>query len=379
MSRSHARISSDGEGNIAIADLNTSNGTFVNRVRVESVRTLDNGDVIAIGDTRVVLDKEMDPDLLPASPTADGASVHEVIGTSFVADRLRRSLATVGPSPGSVLLIGETGTGKDVAANAIHRLSGRTGSWVPINCAAVPAELAESELFGHKKGAFTGAMSDRDGHFVRASGGTLFLDEIGDLPPQVQAKLLRVLEERAVQPLGGDSLQPVDVRIVAATQNDLDVRGFRKDLLSRLGDWLLHIPPLRDRRSDVMVLFEHFRTSSRKVTAEFAEALLLYDWPLNVRELRKLTLRLESLASSDILDITDLPGDIQSLFDLEHPVGELRQSDDHKKALPDRAALESALSAAKGNVSRAASELGCHRTQLYRLIAKFGLNLDDYR
>jgi transcriptional regulator with GAF, ATPase, and Fis domain len=396
VSREHARFVPRGD-EYAIEDAGGQNGTFVDGVKLGEPRPVVPGQVISIGETLFVVDQEPDPDLLPASEDSEPASVEEVVGISFSADRIRRSIATIASASGSVLLLGETGTGKEVAARAIHRLSQRPGAWVPVNCAAIPGEIAEAELFGHVKGAFTGAASARDGYFASADGGTIFLDEVGDLAAPLQAKLLRVLEDSVVAPIGGGTPKQIDVRVVAGTNLDLEVSNFRRDLLSRLGDWTLHLPPLVQRRADIIALWDHFlRLESgqpRTWTAELAEALLLHAWPMNVRELRKLAKRLATLGpKSSPIDLPLLPEPLKKpILDrrddrpaprrppsaAEKPVSPAREPEEATS--PDPATLEADLRAAKGNVSLLAQQYECHRTQVYRWLRRAGLDPEKYR
>lgn len=393
MSRRHVVLSA-GQSGYLVEDLDTTNGTFLDGKRVSGRRPLD-GVVLSAGDTLMVVDREPDRDHLPASAAADPSGVAGVVGGSAATQRLRSSIATVAPTDGTVLLLGPTGTGKEVTARAIHEASGRTGAFVPVNCAAVPADIAEAEMFGHKKGAFTGAEHERAGYFGLAEGGTLFLDEVGDLPAPVQAKLLRVLEDKTIQPLGGGAPVAVDVRVVAATHVDLEDTGFRRDLLARLCDWVLRIPSLADRRADVLTLFKHFQRTEfphrpvREGTPEFYEALLLYGWPMNVRELRKLAKRLEQLAGDAPFTLSDLPAEMRaplaSRFGADVPTPRAAsQSGATAPAEPDDGmpsidALETALAEAKGNVKAAAIAGGWHRTQLYRWLKRAGIDPARFR
>jgi DNA-binding NtrC family response regulator len=410
MSREHARIgSTKGIDLYFIEDLQTRNGTFLNGARVDGLLSVTAGDVLCLGATLIVVDEEPDPDSLPAARGVDGSPVKELVGVSFAAERLRQSIVTAASGPGSVLIMGPTGAGKEVAARAIHRLSGRSGAWVPVNCAAIPAEIAEAEFFGYRKGAFTGADRDRDGFFVQAEGGTLFLDEIGDLPMPLQAKLLRVLEEGEIQPLGGGSIRQIDVRVVAATHVDLAPSRFRRDLLARLGDWVLHLPPLIERCADILVLWDHFQKLDGNITAplprtpELSEALLLHEWPMNIRELRKLTRRLTAMAGPNrALDLDDLPEALQAPVRNRDPnaapqpkpekpkrgkqaspqssaVSPAEADTQEVREPPSKEVLEAALKSAAGNMKRVADELGCHRTQLYRWARRYGLDPDSYR
>jgi two-component system nitrogen regulation response regulator NtrX len=223
----------------------------------------------------------------------------QLLGESAAIRRVREAVALCARTPGRVLITGETGTGKEVVARAIHAQSTRRHApWVAVNCAAVPGELIESELFGHEKGAFTGALRTRRGKFEQADGGTLFLDEIGDMPPHMQAKLLRVLEEGEVERVGGDKRLRVDVRVVSATNRDLhaDIASgrFREDLLHRLNVVALHLPPLRERPEDIPSLVRHFVEAAAKqpgmrpveIGPDLVERLQRHPWPGNVRELR---------------------------------------------------------------------------------------------
>jgi two-component system NtrC family response regulator len=279
----------------------------------------------------------------------------------------------------TVLITGETGTGKEVVARAIHR-HGRRGRrpFVALNCAAIPAELLESQLFGHARGAFTGAVADNLGSIRAAEGGTLFLDEIGDMAAPLQAKLLRVLQERVVTPVGGKPV-PVDVRILSATHQDLAAAvrlgRFREDLFYRIGVVPLHLPPLRERLADIVELAEHFlaqfATPSRRLSAAAAARLLAHDWPGNVRELRNAMERLAVLgrrpvvaaeeldflrprrAAAEDVPASDLPGAVERL---------------------ERAMIGRALAETGGNRSEAARRLGIHRQRLHEKLRQYGLS-----
>lgn len=240
-----------------------------------------------------------------------------IIGCCDETIQLTQMIALCARSDASILVQGESGSGKEVVTRELHRLSDRCDEkFVGINCAAIPAQLLESELFGHKKGAFSGAVADRVGRFQLANHGTLFLDEIGDMPLELQAKLLRVLEEREVVPLGASVGVEIDVRIVAATHQDLESmveRGeFREDLYHRLNVIPINIPPLRQRRADIPELCHHFaaQNSDKRTisfTAETMRLLARYDWPGNVREVANLVKRLSVLSPSDTVDIYELP------------------------------------------------------------------------
>jgi sigma-54 specific flagellar transcriptional regulator A len=245
--------------------------------------------------------------------------LHPFIGASPSAEALRTLIARVASSTATALITGESGTGKELVARALHDQSDRSrANFVPINCAAIPTGLVESELFGHRKGSFTGAMTDRIGRFELANGGTIFLDEIGDLSLDMQVKLLRVLQERSVDPVGGTKSVPVDVRVVAATHRDLEqeiVAGrFREDLYYRLNVLPLNTPALRQRSQDVPVLLAHFAShfvqkGQTPITfaADFLNALQDYGWPGNVRELSNLVDRFSTLFSGQQLKMHTVP------------------------------------------------------------------------
>lgn len=239
-----------------------------------------------------------------------------LVGNSESMRNLAGLIKRIGSSEATVLILGESGTGKEVVAKAIHHASVRTkGSFIAVNCAAIPRELLESELFGHVKGSFTGAISDRIGKFEQANGGTIFLDEIGDLPLELQPKLLRVLQERIVEQVGGKS-RPIDVRVIAATNQDIDhavAKGsFREDLYYRLAVVPVKVPPLRNRREDIKLLARHFLTkystgSEAYISDKAMNYLENYNWPGNVRELENIIEQLLVLSTSNTIEDKDLP------------------------------------------------------------------------
>ena len=294
----------------------------------------------------------------------------------------------VAPTETTVLLTGDSGTGKEVVARAIHRASARSaGPFVALNCAALPEQLLESELFGYEKGAFTGAYASRPGRLEQAAGGTLFLDEAGETSPLVQAKLLRVLEAREFQRLGGAKVLKADVRLVAATNRDLHAaiaRGdFREDLFYRLSVFEIHLPPLRERPEDILLLTERFlddlsRNVGRPapgVSREARELLLAYSWPGNVRELRNALERAVILSEGGLVQAEHLPiavaqngaARVASAAAVELPPGGL-DLDELEKTL-----VAQALERAKNNRSRAAKLLGLTRAQLYTRLERYGL------
>jgi two-component system response regulator HydG len=283
----------------------------------------------------------------------------------------------VAKSDASVLIVGETGTGKELVARSLHEQSGR-GPFVAVNCAAVPRHLLESELFGHMRGAFTDAKSDRRGLFMEAAGGTLFLDEIGEMPLDMQAKLLRVLQERVVRPVGSDTEHSFDARIITATHRDLEddvAKGrFREDLFYRINVVSIHVPPLRERGNDVLGLASHFlqkaaertRQAPRLLSAPVAERVLAYEWPGNVRELENCIERAVALSRFEKLTLEDLPERIRT----RKPDSFAMAADDAEQIIPldelERRYISRALRLLNGNKARAAQVLGIDRRTLYR-------------
>ena len=244
------------------------------------------------------------------------------IGTSPIAQALRRLVTTIANSNATVLVTGESGTGKELLARSLHEQSDRAGStFVPINCSAIPKDLLESELFGHRKGSFTGAVADRVGRFELAHGGTIFLDEIGDMSLDMQVKLLRVLQERLIDPVGSTRQVPIDVRVIAATHRDLETEiqagRFREDLYYRLNVLPVVTPPLRERKQDIPELLrfyaEHYKVGHNQAvgfSTEFLEALVNYPWPGNVRELCNLIDRFSTLYAGQVLDLRAIPANL---------------------------------------------------------------------
>lgn len=268
-----------------------------------------------------------------------------IIGNSPPMREIRKLIETIADSTATVMINGESGTGKDLVAQALHYQSPRAdANFVPLNCAAIPKELMESELFGHRKGAFTGALADRVGRFELAHGGTLFLDEIGDLSLDMQVKLLRVLQERTVDPIGSSRAVEVDVRVVAATHRDLEAEiaagRFREDLYYRLNVLPVITPPLRERGDDILLLARHyaekFAHKSAPVTfsTDFTQALKAYDWPGNVRELSNLIHRFSTLFSGQKLSLGSVPASMlpKGLQKLQQERGEVPDGDSQPHA-----------------------------------------------
>jgi DNA-binding NtrC family response regulator len=312
----------------------------------------------------------------------------EIVGTSQALRGALGAVETVAPTDATVLIRGETGTGKELLARAIHAISSRRARpFVKLNCAAIPAGLLESELFGHEKGAFTGAVAQRVGRFELAHGGTLFLDEIGDLPLELQPKLLRVLQEQEFERLGSTRTTRVDVRLVAATNVDLarmvaDKR-FREDLYYRLDVFPIVIPPLRDRREDIPVLARHFvdkhsrrmKKGIETISAAAMTTLTEYRWPGNVRELANVLERAVILCAAPVLDHEHLGAlATASRAGVAVPGTDVDPAGAMPLAAMEKLAIADALRRANGNKSRAATLLGVSRMQLYTRLKRFGLD-----
>jgi len=297
-----------------------------------------------------------------------------------VYDLIRRVAST----DTTVLLSGESGTGKELVARALHTESTRAAQpFVAINCAAVPASLLESELFGHVKGAFTDAKATRKGMFEQATGGTLLLDEIGEMPLDMQPKLLRVLQERQVRPVGGNVVVPVDARIIAATNRDLESeveeQRFREDLYYRLNVVQIHVPPLRARGNDVLLLAQHFvrKFAERMgkgvtgISSEAAKKLVEYDWPGNVRQLENSMERAVTLTRFEQLTVEDLPERISRYESSRMTIADV--DSEHMLTLDqlEKRYIERVLKAAQGNKTQAARLLGVDRRTLYRKLERY--------
>ena len=318
-------------------------------------------------------------------------SRHEIVGTSFAVRQVLDRVEKVAPTEARVLVTGENGTGKELVARAIHRLSGRAqGPFTEVNCAAIPSELIESVLFGHIKGSFTGAIADRAGKFEQADGGTLFLDEVGDMSLDAQAKVLRALEEGVVTRVGGSKSIEVDVRVIAATNKDLaraiEAGEFREDLFYRLNVVPIHVPPLRERREDVAMLVQHFAemmakrdgVPHRSFDSAAVERLVDRAWPGNVRELRNTVERLLILAAGDKVRAEDVdllaPGQGQGQAASSALLTADTFADFKERA--ERAYIAQKLRENDWNVAETARRIDMPRSNLYKKIEKYGLARD---
>jgi DNA-binding NtrC family response regulator len=302
-----------------------------------------------------------------------------MIGTAPAMLRVFGAIRRTAPTDANVLILGENGTGKELAAREIHRLSGRAAEvFLRVDMGALPSQLFESELFGHRRGAFTDAKQDRTGFFRAATGGTLFLDEIGNVPLHLQSKLLTALERREVVPVGGEKPEPIDVRLICATNLApaalADENRFRQDLLYRINTVEITLPPLRERREDIALLLEHYAAfyaqkynlPPKRLGAALIERLTHYAWPGNIRALRHAVERAVILSDGDVLKPDDFP-----LAETPHPTVE--KAEDSRLDIVERAAIVRALERHKNNVSRAAEVLGLTRASLYRRMEKYGL------
>jgi DNA-binding NtrC family response regulator len=386
----HARLRRAPDG-FRLEDAGSRNGTSVNGVRVAHISLAD-GDLIDLGRVLLVFrhalhgppSTSLDFDSRIATAPAPGlATLVPALAEEVVAlSRIAQSLVPV-------LLRGETGTGKEVTARAIHALSRRPGAFVAVNCAAIPATLVESQLFGHTRGAFSGATRDETGFVRAATGGTLFLDEIGDLPAPSQAALLRVLQEREVVPVGTTRPERVDLRVVAATNQPLEslvARGtFRTDLLARLDGFTHNLPPLRERKEDLGILVADLLGDMPAVPAaltlapDVARALVAYAWPLNVRELQQCLARAVALAGvSGLIERKHLPPAVANAGGLSGASSPLDASEPQPEATL-RAQLEVLLAQHEGNVAEVARAMGKARMQVHRWMKRLSLDPARFR
>ncbi len=296
-----------------------------------------------------------------------------MVGDSPAMQEIYRLIERAGPSDKAILIQGESGTGKELVARSLHRHSRRSERpMVVINCAALPEPLLESELFGHEKGAFTGAISAKPGLFEVADGGTLFIDEIGEMPGALQAKLLRVLEDGSMRRIGSIKERRVDVRLLAATNRNLSQQvregRFREDLYYRINVLSLELPPLRERKEDIILLLQHFTGAEWDIEESAVRMLERYDWPGNVRQLINAVERAKIMADSRLLRLRDFPREATE-FTLPEPVVLVGQQDD--LATIERAKIVQVLRRVSGNKTRAARALGIERRKLYRLVEKY--------
>ncbi len=389
VSRQHATVVAT-PGGLGLQDMGSRNGTRVNGKPVSAALTLESQDIVRLGDVLMVVDvaaanvETWQEPLLGALP-----------GRSPLMERVRQQLVRALSDTAPVLVLGETGTGKERVAHAVHRLSGRSGLFVPVNCAGLSAQLFESELFGYERGAFTGAQAAKPGLFRAAQGGTIFLDEIGEIALESQAKLLRALQEREVRPVGAVHAVPVDVRVVAATNVNLQERAqtgeFRRDLLARLAFWEFELPPLRQRRIDLLDWVRYFQrehasqpqhSAGPSFTPDATELLLTHDWPDNLRGLQRVVHRASALAIATPIEkkmLVDMHSELA-------PTGNACAADalpplpktwiskaPGAEQRPSPSELRSVFEATSGNVRATAKHFGKDRRQIYRWLKQMGI------
>jgi DNA-binding NtrC family response regulator len=379
-----------GHGTIETAVEATKLGAFdfiekppdLNRLLVTVRNALDRGELATENRRmRQTLSAQQEGDLTP------------IVGESEAIHEIKNTIERVAPTEARVLIMGENGTGKELVAKWIHhRSERRDGPLVEVNCAAIPSELIESELFGHEKGSFTGATQQRIGKFELADGGTLFLDEVGDMSLSAQAKVLRALQENKIERVGGDRSIPVDVRVVAATNKDLmaeiDEGAFREDLYHRIGVILIDVPPLRERREDVPVITSYFADrlarrnglAPKTFTDEALQRLKRYDWRGNVRELNNVIERLLILSRGDAIDAADVDRYIRPGGDSEGPgLALIHEYDDFTDARDqfEKIFIQQKLDEHDWNVSQTAQTIGIQRSHLYNKLNKYGIERDE--
>lgn len=367
MSRFHCELVKGPDGTYNIKDKDSKNGVFVCGIRVSSSHVVD-GDVIRLGSSIFVF-REISIDLPPYLSHSEG-----FVCVSPPFRHVVELCKTIAKTSATVLLQGETGTGKEVLARYIHQNSGLRGRFIPLNCAAIAPGLFETTLFGHRRGAFTGATTDFEGHIRTASNGTLFLDEIGELPFDTQAKLLRFLDNNEITPVGACEPIHVNVRVVAATNRDLESQvsqgRFRKDLYGRLAQCVVKIPPLRERPEDVIVMaLSRLYSQDIELTPDCAESLVLYDWPYNMREVistvNELMMKVEK---KGVIRVEHLPIHLRSLI-----IPRKDERVDKLRSQITKEFLENTLKECNNCIAEVARRLKKDRKQIYRYLKMFGL------
>jgi DNA-binding NtrC family response regulator len=381
MAPRHAEVRRE-DGRAVLSDLGAGRATRLNGEALSGPRSLSEGDVVRLGDTLMLYTNRKAATPGPGALADDEA---ELTGSTPSIVAVRRSAAAVAPHARSVVVSGETGTGKELVARLLHRYSGRPGPFVAVNCGGFTEGLLASELFGHVRGAFTGAVSDQQGLFRAARGGTLLLDEAGDLPLALQATLLRVLEMWQIRPVGSCHDVPVDVRVVVATNVELAgliQRGlFRADLYARLAQWTIRLPALRDRREDIpaltRALLRRLGAGDRALTTDLAEALLVHPWPLNVRGLSNV-LSIATIATPPGLPLGLGPEVMAALLD-NRMAADAAPAEAEAEIGHDRASLELLCQRFEGRVAEMARHAGVSRPKMYRLLWAVELDPATYR
>jgi len=377
LSRTHLRIN-PARGGYDLEDSGSLNGTYVDGRRLTEPRRLADGALLSFGHhaavfRRITADERRAIDAELAEPLGPVATVSPRLAVTL--DKLRRLART----EAELLLVGETGVGKEVYARAVHRASGRPGPFVAINCGALPAELIESELFGYARGAHSTATAAKPGLVEAADGGTLLLDEIAELPARLQAKLFRFLQGREILPLGATHPRRVDVRVLAATSGfggDTTGASLRPDLLARLGADPIVLPPLRERAEDIGPLLAHFASGAQEVEPAAFRALCLYLWPLNVRELESCVRRGAALATDGVLRLEQLPAAVSEALTRGAPITASRRT---PRAAPGRGELEALLREHRGNVAHVARSLDRRWNVVWRWLVRHELEPERFR
>ena len=407
VSRQHARISYGGSRWI-LSDLGSRNGTMVDGTFITGDLELEHLHEIRVGDAIFKFVESGAERYVPYrldGMTSGGRKarvIKELVGGCHM-DSIAADFERVAGTQLSCVILGETGTRKEVAARELHRASTRRGSFQAINCAAIPHNLLESELFGYRRGAFSGADRDKPGLVKLADNGTLFLDEIGDMPLEAQGKLLRVLQSREVFPLGGTTPEHVDIRVVCATHRDLyqyvKEQKFRGDLFARLNEHAVKLPPLRERKEDIFQLARLFTARYGRPTMGFSfsflVALVHHDWPFNVRELESCIKRAVALAERDVLDTPQLPDAIADLMKSYgvrpraetpsimppsvSPAAPSVPISSSRRPPPTEAELRELLVRHRGNVAAVGRELGKERMQVHRWMKRYTISVEEYR
>jgi DNA-binding NtrC family response regulator len=387
VSTSHCELTATSQG-VHVRDLDSRNGTFVHQVRLDKGAYLGTDARLRCGQTWLAL-KVAGSESVPLSTSG---SFGPLVGSSATMRRIYARLAGIAPHDLSVLITGETGTGKELVAEALHRASRRRdGPLIVVDCTTIPASLAESRLFGHEKGAFTGAVSRQISPFIEAHGGTIFFDELGELPVEIQPKLLRALEARQIQSVGSTRYQPIDVRVIAATRRnmheEINTKRFRDDLYHRFAQAVVHVPPLRERPEDIPDLIARFLAdlgdpeAITRIDKPTLDRLVRHDWPGNVRELRNVIVTAHALSNGGPIEVSELlgarrPAGVQP-FD---PISSARSFSVRKNEVLEvfeRQFFGELHKVAGGNVSEMARMSGLSRPTVRQYLDRYGLRVVD--